>query len=184
MPEIRDLQPADEREREPVPAALQRNTVDTLSAIALLMRHVADTGRCDGSTLTFDGRRLARITVQTVGHRDADRVARVELRRPGAALRFHRPAARRVQARRRPAGSAAAASRQRLVRPCRAGRDAGAGAARLPHEMVRGRDRLSHEGVRGIDAAKSSPRRRAAISGSSAKRSATASAPSAIAGGP
>src|SRR5579875_1453446 len=66
-PEIRDLVPADEQEREPVPAALQRNTVDTLSAIALLMRHVADTGRCDGSTLTFDGRRLARITVQTGG---------------------------------------------------------------------------------------------------------------------
>ena len=55
------------RERDPVPAALQRNTVDTLSAIALLMRHIADTGRCEGGALTFDGRRLARITVQTVG---------------------------------------------------------------------------------------------------------------------
>ena len=67
MPVVRDLQPANEQEREAVPAALQRNTVDTLSAIALLMRHVADTGRCDGAITTYDGRRLARITVQTGG---------------------------------------------------------------------------------------------------------------------
>jgi hypothetical protein len=67
MPEIKDLQPPNEEEREPVPGAMQRNTVDTLSAMALLMRHVADTGRCDGTITTFDGRRLARITVQTAG---------------------------------------------------------------------------------------------------------------------
>jgi hypothetical protein len=67
QPEIRDLQPPNEQEREPVPVASQRNTVDSLSAIALLMRHVADTGRCDGAITTFDGRRLARITVATGG---------------------------------------------------------------------------------------------------------------------
>jgi hypothetical protein len=67
VPEIKDLQPPNEVEREPVPLAAQRDTVDSLSAIALLMRHVADTGRCDGSATTFDGRRLGRISVQTAG---------------------------------------------------------------------------------------------------------------------
>jgi hypothetical protein len=67
QPLIRDLQPPNEEEREPVPAAEQHDTVDSLSAIALLMRHVADTGRCDGAITTFDGRRLARITVRTGG---------------------------------------------------------------------------------------------------------------------
>ncbi len=67
MPVIRDLQPANDAEREPVPESMQRNTVDTLSAIALLMHHVATTGRCEGAATTFDGRRLARITVATAG---------------------------------------------------------------------------------------------------------------------
>ncbi len=67
VPDVRDLQPPNEEEREPVPVAEQRNTVDTLSAIALLMRHVADTGRCEGNVQTFDGRRLARISVVTAG---------------------------------------------------------------------------------------------------------------------
>jgi hypothetical protein len=66
-PVVRDLTPPAEEEREPVPPAMEAHTIDTLSAMATLMRHVADTGRCDGSVTTFDGRRVARITAHTVG---------------------------------------------------------------------------------------------------------------------
>ena len=59
-PVVRDLQPPNDDEREPVPQELQVNTVDTLSAMVALIRQVADTGRCDTSVETFDGRSLPR----------------------------------------------------------------------------------------------------------------------------
>jgi hypothetical protein len=67
QPVIRTLLPAVSKEREPVPEAMQRNTLDTLSAMVLLLRHVAATGGCDGKAATFDGRRLTSAAVHTVG---------------------------------------------------------------------------------------------------------------------
>lgn len=67
QPEIRDLQPPNDAEREPVPPELEAHTIDTLSAMALLIRRIERTGRCDGEATTYDGRRLARLTVRTVG---------------------------------------------------------------------------------------------------------------------
>jgi Protein of unknown function (DUF3108) len=67
MPVVRDLQPPHDQDRQPIPPDMERNTVDSLSAMALLMHEVATTGRCDGSVDTFDGRRVSRITSHTVG---------------------------------------------------------------------------------------------------------------------
>ncbi len=67
QPRIRSLVPPNETEREAVPSDLQTNTVDTLSALAELMRHVAATGTCDGIVHTYDGRSLTEATSHTVG---------------------------------------------------------------------------------------------------------------------
>lgn len=66
-PIIRTLVPPNEEEREPVPPTLQVGSIDTLSAIALLIRQVERTGRCDTQVATYDGRRLADIVARTVG---------------------------------------------------------------------------------------------------------------------
>ena len=65
-PVVEVLQPA-EPEREPVPPADSRGSIDTLSAIVGLSRQVALTGRCDGTALVFDGHRLSRLEAHTVG---------------------------------------------------------------------------------------------------------------------
>ena len=44
--------------REPVPEALQKDTMDDLSAIAHLLRAVAMTGRCEGKVQLYDGLRV------------------------------------------------------------------------------------------------------------------------------
>lgn len=67
QPMVRDLQPPNEAERQPVPPDLRANTVDTLSALAELMRHVADTGRCETTVRTYDGRRVTEVAAHTVG---------------------------------------------------------------------------------------------------------------------
>jgi len=67
QPIVRTLEPAIDTERDPVPAAMQHDTIDTLSAMVLMVRQVASTGRCDGHATTFDGRRLADIVSRTVG---------------------------------------------------------------------------------------------------------------------
>jgi hypothetical protein len=67
LPLIRALVPPNQAEREPVPPALQAHSIDTLSALADLMRTVADTGRCETSVQTFDGRRATRIDAHTMG---------------------------------------------------------------------------------------------------------------------
>ena len=67
QPRVLGLEPPNEREREPVDSALQRETVDTISAAALLSRRVTTTGRCDGVTRTFDARRLSEVTARTAG---------------------------------------------------------------------------------------------------------------------
>ena len=63
---IQMLPPAD-TERDPVPAADQRHTIDSVSAMAALLHRVATTGRCDGEVRTFDGRRLSELQARTVG---------------------------------------------------------------------------------------------------------------------
>ena len=67
MPVIRELTPPNNEEREPVPGALQRNTIDTVSALAQLLHTVEQTGRCDATVRTFDGRRLVEVRAMTVG---------------------------------------------------------------------------------------------------------------------
>jgi hypothetical protein len=67
QPLVRTLEPAVDIERDPVPVAMQHDTIDTLSAMVLMVRQVAATGRCDGHASTFDGRRLADIVSHTVG---------------------------------------------------------------------------------------------------------------------
>ena len=66
-PVVLRLIPPVDGEREEVPPKARGGTVDTLSAIAFLIRHVADTGNCDGRTRVFDGRRLTEISARTVG---------------------------------------------------------------------------------------------------------------------
>ena len=66
-PIIRTLVPPNEEEREPVPPALQVGAIDTLSAMALLIRQVERTGRCETEVATYDGRRLADIVARTGG---------------------------------------------------------------------------------------------------------------------
>lgn len=67
QPLIRSLIPPQDKERELVPVSLQQNSVDSLSALALLIRRVTETGRCDASVHTFDGNRASEITAHTVG---------------------------------------------------------------------------------------------------------------------
>ena len=66
-PVVRTLTPPVAGEREEVPEQSRGGTIDTLSAIAFLIRRVADTGTCDGDTHVFDGRRLTDISARTVG---------------------------------------------------------------------------------------------------------------------
>ena len=66
-PVIGTLTPDVTLERSPVAPLATRHTIDTLSAIAMLVRQVGDTGRCDGGTMIFDGRRLTALTARTSG---------------------------------------------------------------------------------------------------------------------
>ncbi len=67
MPLLRALEPPPEADREAVPEALMRNTMDTLSALAKLTRMVATTGRCEATAAVYDGRRRVDYTVRTEG---------------------------------------------------------------------------------------------------------------------
>ncbi|MGE0226005.1 MAG: DUF3108 domain-containing protein, partial [Acetobacteraceae bacterium] len=67
QPVVRQLVPPNDEEREPVPPQLQKDTIDTLSAMASLVRTVRATGRCDGSARLYDGRRASEITARTAG---------------------------------------------------------------------------------------------------------------------
>ena len=67
QPVVRLLIPPQDKEREPVPPSLQRNSVDFLSALALLVRLAADSGRCEASIHTYDGSRATDVTAQTAG---------------------------------------------------------------------------------------------------------------------
>ena len=67
VPTILRMVPSNEEEREAVAPDLQRETVDTISAAARLVRQATQTGRCDGAARTYDGRRLVEISVTTGG---------------------------------------------------------------------------------------------------------------------
>ncbi len=67
VPVVKVLEPPQETEREPVPQALQLRTVDTLSALAQLMRKVELTRSCETSVRTYDGRRVLSIAARTGG---------------------------------------------------------------------------------------------------------------------
>ncbi len=75
-PVIGTLTPDVNLERTPVAPASTVRTIDTLSAIAMLVRQVGDTGRCDGGTMIFDGRRLTSLTARTVGTQTLPRTDR------------------------------------------------------------------------------------------------------------
>jgi hypothetical protein len=66
-PVIGTLTPDVLLERSAVPPSAAAHTIDTLSAIAMLVRQVGDSGRCDGSTMIFDGRRLTALAARTTG---------------------------------------------------------------------------------------------------------------------
>jgi hypothetical protein len=67
QPLVRELEPAHDEDRDPVPVNMRRDTIDTLGAIVALMRQVSSTGRCDGRVNTFDGRRLLELASRTAG---------------------------------------------------------------------------------------------------------------------
>ncbi|HTZ70370.1 MAG TPA: DUF3108 domain-containing protein [Acetobacteraceae bacterium] len=67
VPHITSQEPAVDSERTPVPAAETAGSIDTLAAVALLVRQVALSGKCDGNVRMFDGRRLTALTARTVG---------------------------------------------------------------------------------------------------------------------
>ncbi len=85
QPIVRDLEPPNDTEREPVPTELQANSVDSLSAMVLLIRRITDTGRCDAAVETFDGRRAVQFTAHTVGETDLEPTTRSSFQ--GRALR-------------------------------------------------------------------------------------------------
>jgi hypothetical protein len=66
-PTIRHLMPPNTDEREPVPDTLQANSIDTLSALAELIHVVQETGRCEATVRTYDGRRAVEIEAHTAG---------------------------------------------------------------------------------------------------------------------
>ena len=66
-PIIRQLVPPRDHEREAVPESLQANSIDALSALAELVHIVTDTGRCETTVHTYDGRRAVEIEAHTVG---------------------------------------------------------------------------------------------------------------------
>ncbi|MBW4090830.1 MAG: DUF3108 domain-containing protein [Proteobacteria bacterium] len=66
-PELRSVQPPIRAQREPVPQAEQRGTIDTLSALVDLLRRIAATGGCTDRVRTFDGRRLSVISARNAG---------------------------------------------------------------------------------------------------------------------
>jgi hypothetical protein len=62
-PQVLVMEPAQDMARSPLPAGPRAGTLDNLSALAQLVRHVRDTGRCDTGATGFDGRRLTRFEV-------------------------------------------------------------------------------------------------------------------------
>ncbi len=75
-PVIGTLTPDVALERTAVAPSATMHTIDTLSALAMLVRQVGDTGRCDGGAMIFDGRRLTALTARTIGTQDLAQTSR------------------------------------------------------------------------------------------------------------
>jgi hypothetical protein len=60
-PRILELLPAEDMPRSPVPTEARRGAVDTLSAMAALVRQVGEAARCENRARSFDGRRLTAL---------------------------------------------------------------------------------------------------------------------------
>lgn len=67
QPFVKELEPPQATEREPVPPDMQLHTMDTLSALAQLMHNVAVNQRCETSVRTYDGRRVLEIVARDGG---------------------------------------------------------------------------------------------------------------------
>jgi len=67
VPVLRIRLPVENDERQPVPEAQQRGTIDQFSAMAQLSRMVSTTGRCDGQASVYEGLRLVQMQVRTGG---------------------------------------------------------------------------------------------------------------------
>lgn len=65
QPVLRVRLPADNDEREPVPEALMRGSIDQFSAVAQLSRMIATDGRCDGQASIYEGVRVVRMQART-----------------------------------------------------------------------------------------------------------------------
>lgn len=70
MPTITAITPANRTEREDVSTPLLAHTVNPLDAFVLLLHQVARTGRCEGSSRAYDGRRLQLLEARTLGEED------------------------------------------------------------------------------------------------------------------
>ena len=66
-PHILKMEPGNDPGREPVSEGRQANTVDGMTAMADLLRTVVTTGRCEGRSTVYDGRRLNEIEAHTTG---------------------------------------------------------------------------------------------------------------------
>jgi Protein of unknown function (DUF3108) len=69
-PVVTAISPLNAVERDEVPGALSADTIDPLSAIVLLVRVAARTGRCEGAARAFDGRVLQAFESRTAGVED------------------------------------------------------------------------------------------------------------------
>jgi hypothetical protein len=67
QPVVSVLEPAESEKRYPVSLAQRADTIDPLSALALLVRQVRDTGRCDGKVSLFGGRSRLEFAAHTIG---------------------------------------------------------------------------------------------------------------------
>jgi hypothetical protein len=76
VPTVIQMLPPVETERDVVPANLQANTIDSLSAMAALIHQVTLTGKCDGRDRTFDGRRLSEVAAHTAGPETLEKSSR------------------------------------------------------------------------------------------------------------
>jgi hypothetical protein len=67
VPDVKTLEPPQNSEREPVPRDMQLHTMDTLSALAQLMRRVELQRSCETTVHTYDGRRVLEIQARNAG---------------------------------------------------------------------------------------------------------------------
>src|SRR5262249_23115271 len=72
LAQLRERQPPQDSEREAVPSELQLHTMDTLSALAQLMRRVEQAHACETEVRTYDGRRVLEIVARTGGQERLD----------------------------------------------------------------------------------------------------------------